>query len=68
MNPRTLSKATYMLFIGFAAFHLTRLTIAMMTGVILARFGKPVLVRETSKIHTNNYLALPWLLARKFMH
>lgn len=68
MNPRFLTKATYMLFIGFTAFHLTRLAIAMMTGMILARFGKPALVRETSKIHTNNYFALPMLFVKKFLH
>jgi ATPase family AAA domain-containing protein 3A/B len=68
MNPKFLVKATYLLFIGFAAFHLTRITLAMMTGLILARFGKPVLVRETSKLHTKNYFILPFLQMRKMIH
>ena len=32
----------------------------------MGRFGKPQLVRETSKLHTNNYLMIPFLQARKF--
>lgn len=55
MNPKFLGKAAYLAFIGFGAFHLTKLTLALMTGLIMARFGKPQLVRETSKIYTNNY-------------
>jgi hypothetical protein len=61
MNPKFLAKASYLLFIGFGAFHLTRILLAMVTGLILARFGKPVLVRETSKLHTKNYFAIPYL-------
>jgi hypothetical protein len=40
----------------------------MMTGMLLARFGKPALIRETSKIHTKNYLAIPYLQIRKMMN
>ena len=40
-NPKFLSKAAYLLFIGFGAFHLTRLAIALTTGLIMSRFGKP---------------------------
>ena len=68
MNPRFLARATYLLFIGFAAFHVTRISLAMITSLILARFGKPVLVRETSKIHTANYFAIPFLYMRKVLH
>jgi len=32
---------------------------------LLARFGKPQLIRETSKLYANNYLTLPFLYARK---
>jgi hypothetical protein len=31
----------------------------------MSRFGKPTLVRETSKIHSNNYLLLPFVYMRK---
>lgn len=68
MNPKFLVKASYLLFIAFGAFHLTRLGLALITGVFLARFGKPGLVRETSKIHTNNYLMVPYIWGRKFLH
>ena len=68
MNPKFLGRAAYLLLIGFGAFHFTRLSIALLTTMILARFGKPSLIRETSKIHTRNYLAIPYLYARKFMH
>lgn len=68
MNPKFLAKATYLFIVGFGAFHLTRLALAMVTGLVLARFGKPQLVRETSKLHTSNFLALPFLYGRKFMH
>jgi len=65
MNPKFLVRASYLLLIGFGAFHLTRITLALFTGLILARFGKPQLVRETSKLHTKNYFMIPFLYARK---
>jgi hypothetical protein len=68
MNPKFLAKAAYLLFLGFGAFHLTRIGLAMFTGLILARFGKPSLVRETSKIHTRNYFAIPYIYAKKMIH
>jgi len=68
LNPKFLGRATYLLLIGFGAFHFTRLALAMFTTVIIGRFGKPTLVRETSKIHTKNYLMIPYLYARKFFH
>lgn len=68
MNPKFLGRATYLLLIGFGAFHFTRIALAMMTTLILARFGKPVLVRETSKIHTRNYAMIPFIYARKFFN
>ena len=68
MNPKFLAKATYLFFLAFGAFHVTRLGLAMFTGLFLARFGKPTLVRETSKLHTKNYLAVPFLYGRKLIH
>ncbi len=68
MNPKFLGRAAYLMLIGFGAFHFTILAIAMFTTMVLARFGKPNLVRETSKIHTRNYIMIPYLYARKFMH
>lgn len=36
--------------------------------MVLARFGKPNLVRETSKIHTSNYFIIPYLYMKKLIH
>lgn len=68
MNPKFLIRASYLLLFGFGAFHLTRLSLALITSFVLGRFGKPTLVRETSKLHTKNYFAIPLMYARKFMH
>lgn len=68
MNPKFLSKAAYLCFIGFGAFHLTRLAIAMVSTLVMGRFGKPQLVRETSKIHSSNPFTLPFAYGRKFLH
>ena len=60
MNPKFIIKAAYLLFLGFGAFHLTRLGVAMFSGMFLSRFGRPSLVRDTSKIHSRNIFALPY--------
>lgn len=31
----------------------------------MARFGKPSLIRETSKLYSNNYITLPFMYAQK---
>ena len=68
MNPKFLAKAGYLLFLGFGAFHLTRLTIAIATGVFMSRFGKPQLVRETSKLYSTNFVSLPYTYMKKLLH
>ena len=35
---------------------------------MMARFGKPKLVRETSKLHSSNYLTLPFMWMQKRIH
>jgi hypothetical protein len=67
MNPKFLVKTGYLLFLGFTAFHVTRFGVALFTSLLLARFGKPTLVRETSKLHTHNYLAIPYIYGKKFI-
>ena len=37
----------------------------MLSMRMMARFGKPSLVRETSKLYSNNYFSLPFLWAQK---
>ena len=65
MNPKFLVKAAYMSIILFGAFHFSKLSIALFTQGIMARFGKPTLVRETSKLYANNYLTLPFVWGKK---
>jgi hypothetical protein len=66
-NPKMLSKLIYMGFCVFGTFHLTRISIALMASKLVGRFGKPQLVRETSKIYSNNYLTLPFVYTQKFL-
>ena len=68
MNPKFLAKAAYLLLLGFGAFHLTRLGVALFSSMFLARFGKPVLVRDTSKLHTSNIFTIPYYYTKKFIH
>ena len=68
MNPKFLMKAAYMLFLGFGAFHLTRLGVALFSSLFLARFGKPSLVRDTSKLYTANPISVPYYYGKKFIH
>ena len=53
-NPKFLAKTSALAFLTFGAFHFTKLSMAMVTAFFMGRFGKPSLVRETSKIYTNN--------------
>lgn len=66
-NKRFLYNAAYLSFLVFGAFHVSRLGVAVMSQMMLGRFGKPSLVRETSKIHTSNYALIPWMYSKKFM-
>jgi len=66
-NPKFLYNTAYFSFMIFGAFHLTKLSVALLTSSLLGRFGKPQLVRETSKIYTNNYALIPWMWTKKFV-
>ena len=68
MNPKFLVKATYMFAFAFGAFQISRFVMAMFTGLVLSRFGKPTLVRETSKLYTRNYFMVPYLYTKKLVH
>ena len=65
MNPKFLMKTAYMGIMMFAAFHFTKLSLAILGQQIVSRMGKPKLVRETSKLYSNNYVTLPFVWARK---
>lgn len=59
--------SVYFAVLLFGAFHMTRLGVLLMQRSLLGRFGKPQLVRETSKIHTSNYALIPWMYTKKFV-
>ena len=52
--------------IAYGAFTMTKVSFTFAAKEIFSRFGKPSLVRETSKPFTHNYFMLPWLYMRKF--
>ena len=67
-NPKFLAKALYMVILGFSAFYFSRIVISMGAAFFMSKFGKPQLVRETSKIYTKNFFAIPWLFVRRMVH
>ena len=50
---------------AYISYHALKLVMMGATATVMGRFGKPQLVRETSKIYTNNYLLIPFMQARK---
>ena len=65
-NPKILMKMLYVSVIGFGAYQGTKVGAALLSKSMMAKFGKPALVRETSKIHSRNPFALPYLYGRKY--
>lgn len=65
-NPGNFFKLLYYGSAGYATYHVLRIVMMGMSRSVMGRFGKPQLVRETSKLHTNNYLMIPFLQMRKF--
>lgn len=66
-NTKLLYNTAYTACLVFGAFHLTKLGTALFTAMLMGRFGKPQLVRETSKIYTSNYALIPMMYAKKFL-
>jgi ATPase family AAA domain-containing protein 3A/B len=66
-NTKLLYNVAYFSLLIFGAFHVTKLTAALTTKTLMGRFGKPQLVRETSKIYTSNYAMIPWMYTKKFI-
>lgn len=65
-NPKFLAKSFSLAFLTFGAYQLTKLGVTFISVFFLGRFGKPNLVRETSKLYTSNYALIPFLQMRKF--
>lgn len=66
-NPKSMWNFTSTMFLAFGAFHFTKIGATLTMAYFLGRFGKPSLIRETSKIHTQNYLMIPFMQMRKFV-
>jgi hypothetical protein len=55
-----------MTFLLITALNVSKFTFAIFTSRLFSKFGKPRLIRETSKIYTNNLALVPFIWARKF--
>ena len=60
-----LVKAGYLSLMIFSAYYGTRMAFGVAGQRLMARFGKPPLIRETSKLYTNNIISLPYLYTKK---
>lgn len=67
MNPKFIVKAAYLIAIGFGCYHGSKLFFKLIQRQILGHFGKPPLVRDTSKIYTRNIFMIPYIYGRKFI-
>lgn len=73
-NPKLMYNGVYFAVLLFGAFHLTRMSVALLQNSLLSKFGKPSLVRETSKIHASNQQGfsnialIPWMYTKKFIN
>jgi len=64
-NPKLIMKAAYMSMLIFGAFHFTKMGVKICGTVLMSNFGKPSLVRETSKINSRIFVNLPYLYMRR---
>lgn len=64
-NPKLVGKVAYSSLAFFGAFFGMRFGFQMLSMRMMARFGKPRLVRETSKLHSANYFTLPFMWMQK---
>jgi hypothetical protein len=59
-------RAFYLTFLFITALNVSKFTFAIFASRLFSKFGKPKLIRETSKIYTNNLAFIPFIWARKF--
>ena len=60
-NPRYVAKSIYYMALLYGSMHLMRLSLGLGLSFVLARFGKPALIRETSRVVTSNPIKLPFI-------
>lgn len=65
-NPKNVMRAFYLTFLLVTAINVSKFTFAITASKVFSKFGKPRLIRETSKIYTNNLALVPFIWARKF--
>lgn len=66
-NPKAIMKTAYFSLMMFGSFYFAKTFVQLSMAAAFSRFGKPQLVRETSKLHARNYMALPYMYAKKIM-
>lgn len=63
-NPRYVGKTIYYMALLYGSMHCMRLGMGLGLSVLLSKFGKPSLIRETSRVVTSNPLRLPLIYGR----
>lgn len=67
-SPKYLFKTAYLSAMMFGAYQFTKVAATLVSAGFMTRFGRPSLVRQTSKIYTTNLFAVPWMLLRRSLH
>lgn len=67
-SPKYIFKTAYLSALMFGGYQFTKVAATMIGTGFMARFGRPSLVRQTSKLYTTNIFALPWLLMKRSVH
>jgi ATPase family AAA domain-containing protein 3A/B len=67
-SPKYIFKTAYLSAMMFGAYQFTKVAATMVGAGFMTRFGRPNLVRQTSKIYTTNLFAVPWLLMKRTFH
>jgi len=64
-SPKLMTKTATFIAGSITAILLAKAGINIMSTAILSRFGRPVLIKETSRISTDKLLRLPFLLGKR---
>lgn len=67
-SPKYIFKTAYLSAMMFGGYQFTKLAATMIGTGFMTRFGRPSLVRQTSKIYTTNIFMVPWLILRRSFH
>jgi len=67
-SPKYIFKTAYLSAMLFGAYQFTKVAATLVGTGFMARFGRPSLVRQTSKLYTTNIFALPWLFMKRAFH